>query len=41
MADPTPRSLGELPEPVRSRVVAITADALPDVPKLQIGRAHV
>ena len=34
MADPTPRSLGELPEPVRSRVVAITAEALPDVPRL-------
>ncbi len=34
MADPTPRSLGELPEPVRSRVVAIAAEALPDVPRL-------
>ena len=34
VSDPTPRSLAELPEPVRTRVVAMTADALPDVPKL-------
>lgn len=34
MADPALRSLAELPEPVRTRVVALTADALPDVPKL-------
>ena len=27
-------ALAELPEPVRSRVVAMTADALPDVPRL-------
>ena len=28
------RRLAELPEPVRVRIVALTADALPDVPKL-------
>jgi predicted RNA-binding protein with PIN domain len=28
------RTLAELPEPVRARVVATTADALPDVPRL-------
>jgi predicted RNA-binding protein with PIN domain len=31
---PALRSLAELPEPVRTRVVAMTADALPDVPRL-------
>jgi len=31
---PALRSLAELPESVRTRIVAITADALPDVPKL-------
>ncbi|CAI9419650.1 NYN domain-containing protein [Nocardioides sp. T2.26MG-1] len=34
MSDPVLRSLGELPEPVRARVVALTADTLPDVPRL-------
>lgn len=33
-AAPALRSLAELPEPVRIRIVALTADALPDVPKL-------
>lgn len=30
----TTQTLAELPEPVRTRVVALTADTLPDVPKL-------
>jgi predicted RNA-binding protein with PIN domain len=34
MTTPALRSLTELPEPVRARVVALAADALPDVPKL-------
>ena len=34
MTAPVLRSLAELPEPVRTRIVALTADALPDVPKL-------
>jgi len=34
VTDPALRSLAELPEPVRARVVAMTADALPDVPRL-------
>lgn len=31
---PVPPTLADLPEPVRTRVVALTADALPDVAKL-------
>jgi predicted RNA-binding protein with PIN domain len=31
---PALRSLTELPEPVRTRIVSMTADALPDVPRL-------
>jgi predicted RNA-binding protein with PIN domain len=34
MTAPALRSLTELPEPVRTRIVALTADALPDVPRL-------
>ncbi|ABL82628.1 MULTISPECIES: NYN domain-containing protein [unclassified Nocardioides] len=34
MTEPVLRSLAELPEPVRARVVAMTAEALPDVPRL-------
>jgi predicted RNA-binding protein with PIN domain len=34
VTDPVLRSLAELPEPVRIRIVAMTADALPDVPRL-------
>jgi predicted RNA-binding protein with PIN domain len=34
MTAPALRSLAELPEPVRTRIVALTADALPDVPRL-------
>ncbi|MDI6908953.1 NYN domain-containing protein [Nocardioides sp.] len=34
MTEPPLRSLAELPEPVRTRVVAMTAEALPDVPRL-------
>ncbi|GAW52490.1 MULTISPECIES: NYN domain-containing protein [unclassified Nocardioides] len=34
MTVPVLRSLVELPEPVRTRIVALTADALPDVPRL-------
>jgi hypothetical protein len=34
MTAPVLRSLAELPEPVRTRIVALTADALPDVPRL-------
>lgn len=34
MTAPVLRSLPELPEPVRTRIVAMTADVLPDVPRL-------
>lgn len=34
MTSPAVRSLGELPESVRARIVALAADALPDVPRL-------
>ncbi|MCW2776066.1 MAG: hypothetical protein JWN91_4392 [Nocardioides sp.] len=34
MTAPVLRSLAELPEPVRTRIVALAADALPDVPRL-------
>ena len=34
MTTPALRSLTELPEPVRSRIVAMAAEALPDVPRL-------
>jgi predicted RNA-binding protein with PIN domain len=35
------RSLAELPEPVRARIVAMTAEALPDVPRLPAGVRRV
>ena len=34
MPEPALRSLAELPEPVRTRILAMTAEALPDVPRL-------